>query len=213
MASVKTIANQLTSGAWNGRIIQSEDILPGGGILDITQFTAVDAQKVVVGVAGAAQGATSVPLVSATVNDIPDGTVMKVAGSITKFIITNGDTPVGSTSLTVQALVTALVSLDTATYPGAGIDRVHCRGGRFVGRTYAQRDANAKFHPWIYGTDEEVYINAYDVNDLAREATFAPVLPSRDLVIYENWLPDWPNLVSGAKTLIRGLWTTSTSYN
>ena len=68
-----------------------------------------------VGVAGAAQGATSVP-VAALSGPIPSGTVLDFGGA--KFARLTANAAAGATSLTVTALVTALVSGDAATYQG-----------------------------------------------------------------------------------------------
>lgn len=85
----------------------------------------------VVGAAGAALGATSVP-VAALTSAIPSGTVIDFGGA--KFARLTAIAAAGATALTVTALVTALVSGDTATYAGTtGSGKKRLPAGTAVG--------------------------------------------------------------------------------
>jgi hypothetical protein len=75
------------------------------------------AVAVVVGAAGAALDATSVP-VAALSGPIPSGTVLDFGGK--KFARLTADALQGATALTVAALATALVSGDTSYTGGTG---------------------------------------------------------------------------------------------
>ena len=67
-----------------------------------------------VGAAGAAQGATSIP-VAALAGPIPSGVTLKFTGA-DEFATLTAPAATGATSLTVAALVNALESGDAATY-------------------------------------------------------------------------------------------------
>lgn len=105
-----------------------------------------DAITVTVAVAGAAIGATSIPLTGAIATDIPAYTILSFGGG--KFATLSADATAGDSSLTVDALGAALSSGDTATWTGAidylsqGYFRVFGNGNvRVGGRT----DTGAQF--------------------------------------------------------------------
>jgi hypothetical protein len=62
MARIVDNTNQLTSPAWAGDFLNREHLVPGGARLDQAQFYAPDSVVATVGVAGAAQNATSIPV-------------------------------------------------------------------------------------------------------------------------------------------------------
>lgn len=80
-------------------------------------FRETPGQYVVVGAAGAAQGAVAVP-VDALMYDIPSGTVLSFGGA--KFARLTAPAAAGAVALTVAALPTALVDNDLAVIPGKG---------------------------------------------------------------------------------------------
>jgi hypothetical protein len=84
--------------------------IPGNAKLE---YSAVAPVVVVVGVAGAALAATTVP-VAALSGAIPSGTVLNFGGA--KLATLSSPAAAGATSLTVSALPAALVSGDTVTY-------------------------------------------------------------------------------------------------
>jgi hypothetical protein len=85
--------------------------------------------SVVVGVAGAAQGATTVPVL-ALKEAIAKGTVLNFGTN--KFVTVNADAAAGATSLTTLAIPTALVSLDTAYHTNSGLTGFLVRAGTIV---------------------------------------------------------------------------------
>lgn len=196
MARIVDNTNQLTSPAWAGDFMGREHLVPGGARLDPTQFFAPDSVVATVGVAGAAQGATSVP-VAALSGAIPNGTVLDFGGA--KFARLTAAAAAGATSLTVAALPTALVSTDAARY--AGITQKTVPSGTLLGRTIAERDAGTGYGPWAT-SDDEVYLLAFDVTDFS-------INPDCDLyrnfsIVKENFLPGWTTLwTTNMKTALR----------
>jgi hypothetical protein len=184
--------------AWAGDFLEPDNLLPGGARLDPTLFNATDAAVVVVGVAGAAQNATAVP-VAALANPIPAGTVLWFSGA--KYAHLTAAAAAGATSLTVSALPTALVSTDTATYPGIG--KKSLDSGVVLGRTFAERDAGTPFGP-VADTDDEIYIVAFAIDDITRNADVDFVRPG-NMIIKENLLPGTISVTVLGK--LRGLYT------
>lgn len=92
--------------------------LPAGSVLSFDPLVPVTVE--VQGSVSAA--ATSIPLADPLDYKIPDNTPLDFGGA--KFARTNGAHAAGDTSLTVDAIPTALVDGDTATYAGADRDVV-----------------------------------------------------------------------------------------
>lgn len=161
------------------------------GKLEAAQFVDKDAISVVVGVAGATQNATTVPIAAITfptgITKIPAGTWLNFGGA--KVARLTADYTGGS-SITVAAIPTALVSGDTALYLPYGT-RVAVESGTLVGRTRAERANGTGFGPWAIG-DEEVYLTMVDVPDASRnnDVSFLQNL----VTIKENYLPKWSTL-------------------
>jgi hypothetical protein len=202
MARIVDGTNQLTSPAWAGDFLNREHLVPGGARLETALFFAPDSVVAVVGVAGAAQGATSVP-VAALSGAIPSGTVLDFGGA--KFARLTAGAAAGATSLTVTALPTALVSTDTARY--AGVTQKTVLSGTLLGRTVAEREAGTGFGPWAT-SDDEVYLLAFDVTDFSVNADCE--LYRNFGVVKENFLPGWTTLwTSNMKTALRGAYRTT----
>lgn len=139
--------------AWAGDVLTRDHNLPGGAKLGAAAFQSADAVRVVVGAAGAAIGATSVP-VDALPGAIPSGAFLNF-GTLAPVTVTSdggasanattmnvdalsGPVPAGTvlyfgakkfakltaaaaaaaTSLTVEALPTAIADNDAATFAG-----------------------------------------------------------------------------------------------
>lgn len=201
MAYIKDTPNTRTAGEWLAQDLDPDDMVPAGGILDISQFLAQDAVSVVVG-SGASQNATSVtitalvdplplPIATYTVPArvlIPSGTVLYFGGQ--KVAQLTADAVAGDTTLTVAALPTALVTGDTATYAGSGKYPKAVASGILIGRTYAERDNNTPFGAAAL-TDDEIYFVAFDKQDLVKDATVDLVKMSKGLSVYENRLPQY----------------------
>lgn len=201
MAGITSQPNRETAARqWVGDYLDREHVLPGGARLDAAQFKGATAVKAVVGAAGAAQGATAVP-VAALGGPIPKNTTLDFGGA--KLAVLTADAAAGATSLTVRALPTALVSGDTASYnPDAPL--VTVASGTVVGRTIAERDAGTGYGPAV-DTDDEIFILVFDVTDAATN-------PDADLyrhggVVKENYLPGWAGLTANLQAKVRSLYT------
>src|SRR5678809_130180 len=109
---VDNTANTLSSPVWAADFMGREHLVPGGAKLNAALFLRTDAVVVVVSAAGAAGGATSVP-VAALTGAIPNGTVLDFGTN--KYARLTAAAAAGATTLTVAAIPTALVSTDTAT--------------------------------------------------------------------------------------------------
>lgn len=184
-----------------------EHVLSGGYVLDPAQFPKRDAVSVVVGAAGAAQNATTIP-VAALSGAIPNSTTLKFGTN--KFATLTAPAAAGATTLTVSAIPTALVSGDTATY--APNPEVFVAGGTLIGRTYTERDAGTAFGPAAYDgsnnlTDNEVFLTLYTVWDALKNPEVAVYTPRNGGIVYENYLPASSKLANPLAT-IRSLYIT-----
>lgn len=204
MARVLTLVNVRTPPRWAGDEFGDDSILPGGAKVDPSLFFAEDSVKVVVDVAGAAANATTVPVLALS-GPIPSGTQLHFGSK--KFAILTVAAVAADVALTVEALPTALVSLDTATYPG--IKEISLQSGILLGRTYAERDAGTPYGP-AADSDDEFYLLAFDVTD----ANF-----NNDCELYrhtglvkENYLPVFSTLSSAQKAKIRALYETTVGF-
>lgn len=202
MSQMTHSTNQVAGGpVWAGDFLDREHLVPGGAKVDATQFNATDAVIVTVGAAGAAVDATTVP-VDALSGPIPSGTVLDFGGD--KFATLTAAAAAAATSLTVRALVTALVDDDTATYKGVGKKSI--AAGTVIGRTYAERTAGTAFGP-ADDSDDEFYLVAFDVTDAA-------ILDDVELyryggIVKENRLPDWATLSATVKAALRAAYSTT----
>ncbi len=187
---------------WAGDYYTRQSLLAGGVILAGTSFPITGQVIVTVASGGAAQGAVSVP-VAALSGAIPNGTLMSFNSA--EFIKLTAAATAGATSLTVEALPTALEENDTFTYT-AGATRRYVPAGTLVGRTFAERDSGTAFGPWA-ASDDEVYLTAYDIYDATAFAEVALYRPGS--LVHENFLPDWANWTSGMKAALRGAFTTT----
>lgn len=203
MARIVDNTNQITPAAWAGDFRDRDHLIPGGAKLDAAQFYDIDASTVVVGAAGAAGAATSVPVAALTVA-IPSGTVLNFGTN--KFARLTVAAAVGATTLTVAAIPTALVSGDTATYPGVGAT-VTVPSGTAVGRTIAERDAGTAYGP-AGASDDEVYLVAFDVYDVVINADVELYRPNS--IVKETFVPGFAALASGVKTKLRAAYVCTT---
>lgn len=202
MARIVDSSNTLTSAAWAGDYFDRIHLVPGGARLDAVQFFNSDSVVVVVGVAGAIAGATSVP-VAALTGAIPSGTTLNFG--TTKFATLSAAAAAGATTLTVLALPTALVSTDTARYAGVGFDTVP--SGTLLGRTIAERDAATGYGPWAT-SDDEVYLLAFDVTDVSVNSN-CNLYRNQVGVVKENFLPGWASWTTNMKTALRAAYRTT----
>lgn len=203
MAKVTLSTNEITSPAWAGDFLNREHLIAGGAKLDAAQFNMTDAVVVTVGVAGAAQGATSIP-VAALSGPIPSGTVLRFSAD--EFATLSAAAAAAATALTVEALVNALESGDTATYPGTGTEEKLVRSGTVVGRTFAERAAGTAFGP-AADADDEVLIVAFDVTDAADNNDVE--LYRQGSIVKENLLPNFSTLSAAVLAKLRTAYVTT----
>lgn len=169
--------------AWAGDFFDADDLMPAGGRLDVGLFFA----PVTVAVTGAvAANATTLP-VTALTGDITQNTTLNFTGN--KPVRVQTPALKGATSINVYPIPVALVGTDTAVYSGPGTRQV--LSGICVGRTYAERNASAPFGP-AADTDDEIYLVAFAVPDVSRDADVTLVRPG-DFIVKENLLPVAPS--------------------
>lgn len=191
MAGQTTTANTLTRGPWAADFIQPSNLLPGGGRADASQFYAQDSVLVET-TAAASSSATSIT-VKALAGPIPAGTLLDFGGAGTKLAKTTVAAIAGATSLTVVALAANISLGDQARYLGDGTKKKVILSGTLVGRTYAERDARNGFGPYSV-TDDEMFIVAYENDNLAISADIDLLKPDQAFAIYEAYLPEWDTL-------------------
>lgn len=187
---VTVYPNEQGRPTWMGDFGGREHIMPFPAFVNPYLFTDGVGISIVVDVAGALANATSIPLADALTVAIPAGTVLSFgsAGS-KKFAKLSANAVIGDTSLTVEAIPTAVVSGDTAVYSKYG--RKALKSGTVVGRTYAERDAGTPFGPAVY-TDDEIYLVAFDNENLIDDNGIE--LYRHDSLVKENFLPEWDTL-------------------
>ena len=192
-----------TSPVWAGDFMSRDHLVPGPLKLDASAFPSDGAVKAVVAVAGALVDATSVP-VAALSGPIPNGTALYFGGA-KKLAVLTAAAAAGATALTVQALPTALVSGDTATYePTPNI--VPIRSGMPVGRTLAERNAGTAFGPAV-STDDEIFLVAFSLTNGYLNGDFEAYRHGSQ--VKEDLLPEWGNTdiwEAGLVTVLRGLY-------
>lgn len=210
MAHMRFSQNQRSNPAWAAEMLDADDLLPAGVRLDPTQFVDQGGLLVTVGAAGAAGGATSIPVtitsplanfiaVAIGTNPwIPAGTTLDFGGA--KVARTTADAYYGDTAIAVAALPTALVSGDVARYTRT--NTIFVPSGTLIGRSVAQRAANAPWGPGDVVTPHiEIYLTAFDVVD----ARLFPdtVAVRHQVAIKENYLPNYAALTAGQLAWIR----------
>lgn len=194
---VNQYPNQIAAPAWAGDFGGREHIMPFPAKIDPTLFTDGLGVEIVVGAAGAAVDAETVPLaaaVSGLNGTVNAGTVLSFGGK--KYARLAAPLNNGDTSLTTDPLPTALVDGDTANYSRYG--RRTIRSGTYVGRTLAERDAGTAFGP-ADDTDDERYLVMFDVTDAFASDDIE--LYRHDSLVKENYLPDWDTISADANLL------------
>jgi hypothetical protein len=197
MAKNQFFGNLRSSPRWAGDYLGPARLMPHGARIDPTQFVDGSGVRVVVGAAGAAIGATSVPVAALTPGAtastiiiaggnvlIPSGVTLDFGGG--KFARLTVDAKVGDTALTVTALPTALVSGDTAVYSPLGTEMVP--SGTVLGRTFAEQTSSTPYGAAV-NTDDQIYIQAFDCVNARDNPDVELVRPRA--VIKANYLPGY----------------------
>lgn len=113
---------------WAGDYLSRGTVMPVPVKLDVAQFNAVDAVKVIVGAAGAAKGATSIP-VDALLGKIPINTILNF-GEYAPVVVT-----VGAAGAAANATSVPVDALSAMIPAGTLLD--------FGGKKFARLSANA----------------------------------------------------------------------
>lgn len=229
-AGITFIGNTRSAPAWQGDFGGREHLLPMPAKLNAALFTDSAGVKVIVSGA-AAQGATSIPISALTLSAltttnllgagnvlIPSGTVLDFGGA--KFARLTADALNGATTLTVAALVTALVLNDTATYSRLGTKVIP--SGTLISRDNDNVIGTNPFGPAV-STDSEIYLLCYDVVNVnvPNNTLLDCELYRHHSLVKENYLPNYAAMfaAAGATELnnqllaIRSLYTTIEGYN
>lgn len=148
------------------------------------QATPQVTQTVVVGAAGASANATSVP-VDALTYAIPSGTLLDFGAK--KFARLSSAAAAAATSITVDAIATALVDNDAATHivtAGAGYKTL--RAGTVIGELLG----SGKISPRVDTTNPATGILETDATEDDKAASLSGYGVLVGGVLYENMLPD-----------------------
>lgn len=196
--------NMISNPRWMADFASREHLEPWPAKLDAAQFTDQGGIKVTLTGAGSINDTTltvtalafpiqtATAIISAGNVLIPAGTNLYFNGS-KKFARTTADAKVGDTTVTIQALPTALSIGDSATYSAFNLESLP--SGTLCGRTLAERDAGTAFGP-AATTDDEIFLLAFDKPNLRVD---------NDAVFYrhtsrvkENYLPGYTTLTTAA---------------
>lgn len=207
---VQFFGNVRTSPVWMADFSGREKLCLFPAKLDATAFR--DKAGIVIKANGSASAdATSItidaaaPAPNPVTTLISSGSVLVPAGvalyfgASKKLALVTQDVLVGDTEVHVQALPTALDDNDEAIY--SALNSITVPSGTLVGRTLAERDANAPFGPAAYETDEEIFLTAFDVADLNKSDDVE--LYRHGFTVKENYLPQWADFVAGEKAWLR----------
>lgn len=216
MAQVALSYTSFAFPAWAAEQLTPEKLMPGGARLTAAAFPYLDQVQVTVGAAGAAIDAITVPIDALALSNrlselggviIPAGSTIDFGGD--KFATLTAAASIGDTSLTVRALVTALVDNDTGTFRGASARRP-VTSGLLVGRTFAERAAGTGFGaPDVSTPDDELYLTAVEIVDA--EINPDVTLLRHGTLIYEDKLPGWATLGAPTQAAIRARYDCITS--
>lgn len=108
--------------------------------------------------------------------------------------------------LTGEYLLPGGFKVDAAQFAAGPDGKKRIQAGTLLGRTFAERDAGAKFGP-AADADDEVLILAFDVTDAVQNDDCTLVNPEM-AVIFENRLPGWGSLSATLKGKLRAAYTT-----
>jgi hypothetical protein len=187
---------------WAGDFLGSDALERFPARIDPAQFTDQGGIPVVVAAGGAAAGATSIPINALTLSAFAATTVISAnnvvipAGSILyfgaagskKFAKVTADAKLGDTTLTVEALPTAVAAGDTANYSWWNGEFIN--SGVLVGRSQAMISSGLPFRPAdVVTPDFEIYLVAFDVPNAKIDQDVALIRPDRGFIVKENYLP------------------------
>jgi hypothetical protein len=223
MAKQQFLGNLRTQPVWLADFLEpNTKLLPIPAKLDAALFANATGVPVTV-TASAIATATSVTVAALTPGANPSTTVIAggnvlipkgstiVLGS-NKFATLSADAKVGDTTLTVNALPTALAGTETGTWSPTPIKVI--QGGQFVGRTFNERAANALWGPGdTTGPDDELYLLVFDAIVDPDTGQAEGELLRHNTAIKENYLPNYANFSANDLIQLRKLYRTILGTN
>lgn len=182
---------------WCAEYLGADRLIPGGTQADVSQFDFSDAQTLAVSSAVTAGSGVSVPLTAALTADIPKGQM--IVFGVDETLTLTARALQGATAL-VGDLTNDLEGDETYAYPGMS-GRTVVPEGTVVGRTAAERLANAKYGPVDLANDTDIFLVAFR-NDYVEQDAGITLLRHRHMV-YEDKIPGWDSFDTAGKDLIR----------
>lgn len=204
--------NRRSTPPWVADFPDEDDFWRAPTAIDPAQFTDQGGLLVTVGVAGAAGGATSVPVtvvsplggyvstVLGTNPKIPAGTTIDLGGAKTMRL--TADLFLGATTASVSALTTALVSGDNGRYNA--LNKLYIPSGTIVGRIFAERTAGTNYGPGdVVTPDDELALTYSVVHDARKDNRVLLLRPKAAVAIYESNLPNFAALTNAQLVWLR----------
>lgn len=188
--------NQIGTPAWAGDFVGGRDaVMATPGRISLAAF--IGLATVAVQINGAVLAGVTTIVVDAIAAPIPVGSVIAfpVVGT---SVVTTARAETGATTIYIKPLPANLADNSVGTYVKTG--GVFIPSGTAVGRTIAERDANAEWGP-AADADDEVRLLAFDVIDATQLADCELYRPGR--MVKENFLPNIGTLSATVKTKLR----------
>lgn len=209
MATMTINSNELTGAAWAGDFLNREHLLPGGGKVDADQWEDGTAYTVTVDDMSVAQNDTTLGVAALGVA-IPAGTVLDFGqhtAGYKQMAKLSAAAAAAATSLAVEPLAAEIENAAEATYYANPNGMKPIPSGTLVGRTYAERNSGVAFGPAASdGSDDEVYLVAFDVTDALQNNDVELYRPGS--VVKENLLPGWSTMADPLKAQLRAIYST-----
>lgn len=155
------------------------------------------AAAVTVGTGGAAQGATTVPVVALT-QALPSGTLLDFGGA--KFARLTADAAAGATSVTTAAIPTALVAGDVA-YSGGGTNAKFIPAGTVMVELTSGKTVPRAVRP---GAETAQFILETDAAEDQESNALTGFGHMADAYVFENLLPE----ATGSPAVLPAGWLT-----
>lgn len=193
-AGINIRTNELGRPRWCADFLSRDHLVPVPAKIDPNAFR--DYNAVTVKLNGNVSADAVALVVDPLTAPIPAGANLYF-GESKELVRVTADAVVGATSITVQAVPTAMEDNDEAYYQQVQ-NRKYLPSGLLVGRTYAERDAST---PYGVGddTDDQLFLTAFEVWDAEQNNDIE--LVRHGTVIKENYLPEWATISADANLL------------
>jgi len=190
--------NQFTQPDWAVDFLGRDQLLPGGVKLDVATL-GVTYPEVTVKLNGNAATDDEALTVDALSGAIPPGTMLNFGSPGLLAYAPNG-AAAAATTIVVTPLVNGIADNAEAVVPARSGKSLP--SGTAIGRTLAERDANAEFGP-ADEDDDEIFLLAFPVRDLDRVNDGVPVRAFAGVGVKENYLPGWAGYSADLQAAIR----------